>query len=368
MHQVLFRIPVPGIEGGVPLYGYGLMLCLACLFCSWLAGRLAEREGMARERILDLAFLLFVFGLVGARVTFLLFGLDAAHRPATVGEFLAQLPRIWDGGIIFYGSVIGGLVGYAVAYVFILRKHGIGTARVADIVAPTAAVGLCLGRVGCLLNGCCWGAVAPAGLPGALHFPLCAPPRYALVADGSQTAAGFTLRADDPGTVAAVEPGSDAARKGLTAGDRIASADGQQDWDNYLADPGRMRGRETVRLRVRRGREEHELPALGHRTLGLYPTQVYESVSMALVFLLLMAYYPFRRRPGELMALLMVCYGLHRALNERLRADFRPEGFEEYTSWVLVGAGVVLWLWLRFRGGRAGDPGAGVPVALPSGR
>ena len=55
--------------------------------------------------------------------------------------------------IAFYGSAIGGVVGYALAYLFVVRKHGLSTRQLADIVAPSVAWGLMLGRIGCLLNG-----------------------------------------------------------------------------------------------------------------------------------------------------------------------------------------------------------------------
>ena len=71
---------------------------------------------------------------------------------------------------------------------------------------------------------------------------------------------------------------------------------------------------------------EAEERAFTPRTLGLYPTQLYESVSMFLVFLLLTAYYPFRRRDGQVMVLLMVCYAVHRYLNEIDRRSARVAG------------------------------------------
>ena len=67
---------------------------------------------------------------------------------------------------------------------------------------------------------------------------------------------------------------------------------------------------------------------------------------MVLLFLVLSAYYPFRRHDGQVMALMMVGYSMHRYVNELLRADQRPVGFEAWTSVVLFAAGVLLWLWL----------------------
>jgi phosphatidylglycerol:prolipoprotein diacylglycerol transferase len=72
-------------------------------------------------------------------------------------------------------------------------------------------------------------------------------------------------------------------------------------------------------------------------------------VSTILLFLLLTAYYPLRRRPGQVLAVLMVGYGIHRYLNELLRDDPRPQGFESYTSIILVVAGIGWWLYLQSR-------------------
>ncbi len=111
------------------------------------------------------------------------------------------------------------------------------------------------------------------------------------------------------------------------------------------------RGKTQLRLTVKhRGEtQETDLPAIEPRTLGLHPTQLYEVVSMLLLFLVLTAYYPLRRRDGQVIAVLMVGYGIHRYLNELLRDDPRPKGFESYTSIFLIVAGIVLWLYLQTR-------------------
>jgi prolipoprotein diacylglyceryltransferase len=67
------------------------------------------------------------------------------------------------------------------------------------------------------------------------------------------------------------------------------------------------------------------------------------------MFLLLTAYYPLRRHAGQVIAVLMAGYGVHRYLNELLRDDPRPKGFESYTSVVLVVAGITLWVFLQMR-------------------
>ncbi len=346
MHQVLFRIPIripDWTPEGIPIYGFGMMLFLTFVICTWLAGRQAEKEGIGKEFIQDLAIWIFIGGILGARITFLV-----VHDLP-----LWQLFRIWDGGLVLYGSVIGGLAGYVLAYLFVIRKHKVSTWKLADVIAPATAVGLCLGRLGCFLNGCCYGAVACPSCP-AVGFPLAAAPRFALVKAGYQTAAGFTLATEETARVGAVEPGSPAEASGLKAGDVIVQADGQEirsasDLSAYLADAGTWpRGKADLQLMVVHEGEKTPvaLPAIQPRTLGLHPTQLYESISMTLLFFLLTAYYPFRQHDGEVMALLMVCYGVHRYINELLRSDPRPMAFESNVSILLIVVGLALGLWL----------------------
>jgi prolipoprotein diacylglyceryltransferase len=364
MQQVLFRIPikVPGwMPEGIPIYGFGTMLFLAFVLCTWFAGRRGEKEGIRRETLQDLAIWLFVGGIIGARLTFLLVEGDPAQPWATrLLSALTEFFKIWDGGLVLYGSVIGGGVAYVLAYFLVFRKQGLSSWKLADVVAPAMAVGLCLGRIGCFLNGCCYGAVA---CPDCLqvHFPLSSMPRFALVKDGYQTPAGFTMtdNAADDCTVGAVAAGSPAAGSGLRSGDVIVKlrdfpSPGEErviasyrELENYL---GRdwIRGKNDLALTVRRGNQEIALPPFRPHTLGLHPTQLYESISMFLVFLMLSAYFAIRRRPGEAMALFMFCYGLQRYLVEMLRDDPRPVGFEKYTSILLMVAGPLLFIWLRW--------------------
>ncbi|HXG08998.1 MAG TPA: prolipoprotein diacylglyceryl transferase family protein [Gemmataceae bacterium] len=441
MRQVVFRLPIPGLyPEGVPIYGYGLMLFIAFIVCTWLAGRRAQKEGIAREHIQDLAIWLFIGGLVMARVVYLINEINNG-RITSVGDFLWQFPRIWDGGVILYGAVIGGLLGYLLGYFFIVRKHHLSSWKIADLAAPSIALGLCLGRVGCLLNGCCYGHVACPDCPG-VSFPLSAPARFPLVAEGYQSAAGFVLvsAADDPRTVASVDPTSSAGRAGLRPGDVIVLANDQpikhpdelrervrgleagqeltltverdgrrevlepmlrptladfqtidsrvvkavmpgsaaaqaglEKWDRIIkvrirrdlihhddhnvddaSDLSRYldahqwpRGESTLTLTVVKPDNREQVLSFEPRTLPLYPTQVFESVSMFLLFLLLTAFYPLRRHDGEVIALLMVGYAIHRYLNEMLRNDVRPEGFEKYASILLFVAGLVIFVWLR---------------------
>jgi prolipoprotein diacylglyceryltransferase len=360
MLQVIWRIPIfkTQFPDGVPIYGFGLMLFFAFILCTWMGGRRGEREGIKKETIQDLALWIFIGGLLGARITFLMQENPTLLRDKPA-EFLMRLPKIWDGGIILYGSVLGGIAGYIVSYLLVFRKQGLSTLRLADVIAPTIAVGLCLGRMGCFLNGCCYGQVACSECAVCpVSFPMSAPSREYLVDNGSQTAAGFTLVVPQPPgikgvQVALVDPTSPAAGAGLKPGAVITRVNGHP--VNGLADVSTPfslgprpdnwpRGRWKLELEYEpRPGDEPETMTIMPMTLGLYPTQLYEVVSMFLLLLVLLAYDPLRRNPGQVMAVLMVGYGIHRSLNELLRDDPRPVSLELLGSAVLVVAGVVLW-------------------------
>ena len=187
MHQVLFWIPFTFfglLPNGIPIFGYGTMLFLAFIICIWLAGRLAAREGISKDRVANLALWVFLGGIVGARIVFMI------QYKVPWQHFF----RIWEGGIVFYGSAIGGWVGYGLGWWFMRKKYRIPTWRLADAVAPVVCIGLTLGRIGCFLNGCCYGHVCTdCGVRGMAFPVLTSPARELVVNHGYQTLAGFAL-------------------------------------------------------------------------------------------------------------------------------------------------------------------------------
>ncbi|MGL6095452.1 MAG: prolipoprotein diacylglyceryl transferase family protein, partial [Fimbriiglobus sp.] len=252
MQQILFHIPFTDAlvrPSGVPVFGFGVMLFLTFLLTAIVWGpRRAGQVGLSKDRLQDLAIVLFLTGIAGARLTYMIQYRDqfAGLGPLQlVGAFFS----IWNGGIVLYGSIIGGFFGYLVFYRRVLQPLGISGWKMADVVAPLLALGIAVGRLGCYLNGCCWGQAVceecqPVPLSAALgQFPLlpahardqvCRPAgerdRLPNVR-GLQTSTGFTVRTGEPGTdprvVAAVEPGSAAETAGLEPGDRIVTANGE---------------------------------------------------------------------------------------------------------------------------------------------
>lgn len=425
MQQVLFWIPIKTrwTPEGIPVYAYGFMLFITFVVCVWFMARRAKRIGLnlPREKIQDLDIVCFIAGLAGARLVYML----------QFGVPLSKFFRIWEGGIVLYGGIVGGTLGFILFHHFVLKKLGVSLYQLGDLAAPALCIGIAIGRVGCLLNGCCWGNVANPNYPAA-EFPLLtAPAREMLVdKDGLQTVVGFLPQRDlanfdDVRTIVGkIEPDSEAAKAGLKEGDKIIKLRVIGEWQingevliaaapDKIADeltealksygkPSEMdgapsgekilkfiiekpedfkpalekatdmmratgrrvttsdlfsdllvswpRGRNSVQFVVERDGKEIELSEFTPRSIGLHPTQVYETISMILLLFVVLAFYPFRRHDGQVFVVWMVGYALHRFVNEILRTE-PVEGLQMTLSQnisvlVLLGA-IALEIFLR---------------------
>lgn len=338
MQPILFHLPILGI----PIYGYGLMLFFAFIFCNWLARRLCKREGIDPNLIPDLAIWFFVSGILGGRLVFVIqYWQRFENRP------FWDLVKLWDGGLVLYGAVFGATIGFFAYHHFVLRKHGVSVWKMFDVIAPCVALGIALGRVGCLFTGCCYGNVAGENCPRPLHFPNPAAGWEKMVERGYQTPWGFLLK-DDSFEVAAVEPGSEAAEV-LQPGDVILEVNGKAPLTPSYVVP--VDG--ELKLTVFRDGKSEMLPPFTPRSIGLNPTQPFETISMCLLLFFLLSYHPFKRHDGELLVFLMFGYGVHRFLNEMLRTDTDPVAFgltlSQNISIGILAVGVVLavMVWRR---------------------
>ena len=261
MHQVLFT--VPGL--GIPVHGFGLMLSIAVLAAMSLAAWRAKREGLDPEQVYDLAIWVLVGGLAGARAFWVI---QYWHKLKN----FADIFKVWEGGIVLYGSAIGATA----ALLLYRRLRPFPLWPMLDAIAPAVALGIAIGRVGCFLNGCCYGDLC--NLPWAVTFPK-----------------------------------------------------GTSPWVNHV---------------------DHGLiSSQAARSLPIHPTQLYSTIDGLLIMALLNAYFPIRKRDGEVTALLLLTYPITRFLIEQIRND--EVGFvagmtiSQTISVVFLICGVAFWFYLQ---------------------
>lgn len=152
MLPILFEV------GPIKLHSYGLLLVVGFFLATWNACREAERRGRKAELILDIALPLLLFSIIACRLLYVLLNRDQFHS-------FAEVLRVWDGGMSVHGAFFSalGVLGY------FAWKRKIPFLELCDLIAPSVFLGYFFGRLGCLLNGCCYGYVCD--LPWAMQFP-----------------------------------------------------------------------------------------------------------------------------------------------------------------------------------------------------
>jgi len=157
VHPIAFKL------GSLTVHWFGIMIALAFLAGMWTAVRRAPRAGISGELIADLVVpWLLLGGVLGARLWYI----ATYWRDSFASQPWTEVFMIQRGGLVFYG----GLAGASLACVLFARIKKIPLWRLADVLAPSIALGSMFGRIGCLLNGCCFGRACD--LPWAIHFPL----------------------------------------------------------------------------------------------------------------------------------------------------------------------------------------------------
>jgi phosphatidylglycerol:prolipoprotein diacylglycerol transferase len=152
MHPILFDF------GGFTVYTYGVLLAAAYLLGLQFALMRARARGLEGQRVMDLGIWIIISALVGAKL--LLLVVDFRQFTETPRAVL-DLAR--SGGV-FYGGLIAAV---AVALIY-LRRHKLPLWTTTDVFAPGIALGHAVGRLGCLMAGCCFGK--PASVPWAITF------------------------------------------------------------------------------------------------------------------------------------------------------------------------------------------------------
>ncbi len=250
MHRTLFEIPIPFLGKMVPIHSYGFMMAVGFFVAVFAARWRAKKEGMDPGLMSDLGIYVICSGIVGARLFFVIQNFDEYKNN------LIDVFKVYEGGLVFYGS----LIGVVLFFVVFVRRKKIDFLKTMDVIFPSATIGLAFGRIGCFLNGCCYGDVAGSWSFCAVRFP--------------KTSDVFERINGSPVFLRHYE-------KGLVD----------------LAD-------------------NHSLP--------VHPTQLYAFFSCVLIFFILNTFWKYRKRDGEVMLLFGVIYSIYRFCIEFVRDDNPP--------------------------------------------
>jgi phosphatidylglycerol:prolipoprotein diacylglycerol transferase len=152
MHPILIDF------GFFQLPSYGLLLATAVVVALWTLRLRADRAGMDGVRLVDFGLWLVIWALVGAKLLLVLIEL-----PRYIKDPAALIGTIRAGGVF-----LGGFIAAVVAAIVLLRRYQLPALPSFDVLSPSLALGHAIGRIGCLMAGCCWGA--SCDLPWAITY------------------------------------------------------------------------------------------------------------------------------------------------------------------------------------------------------
>lgn len=352
MQQVIVDFGEVGLFGGVGLriYGYGLMLVFGFLCGIYLARWRARRLGESADAVTTLGLLALVAGVVGSRLAFVVEKWESqfAWRDHPLPEVL----NITSGGLIYYG-------GAALAMVVIVGYLGLRRMpirRYLDIVAPSLMIGLAFGRMGCLLNGCCYGGRCRADFPLAMRFPYASRPllkfgKAGNIFGGAAATPAFLHH------VAVPPEGSGHSTAAGAPSTRAVPEAAVPEW-LFRYGPG---GEPIVKTPAELTPDQARL-AEGLRSQPVQPAQPLGVVNALLIAGVLLAFSRLRSREGQVFALMLILYPITRFVLEVVRGDNLHDVLKlqlthnQYTSMITIVVGLLMWLVLARLPASAGPP------------
>ena len=230
-------------------------------------------------------------------------------------------------------------------------------------MAPAILLGLAIGRIGCLMNGCCYGG--PCDYPWAIEFPKNSPPYMAQLESGLSH--GFHLKPIDQSLeatgaflVTAIREGSPADKAGLRIDDVIGSINGERllgrrTSASQIAAQELLGATTGSRIELGLGNRNSQVAWTADyapkRSLPTHPAQLYSSLNAFLLCGLILAVAPYQRRDGALLALTLTIYPVTRFLLEIVRQDeavVNQFGFtiSQSVSFGILAVGILLWVFV----------------------
>jgi phosphatidylglycerol:prolipoprotein diacylglycerol transferase len=387
------------VPGGVPIRSYGLLVLIGLVTGIGLSMRRGLQGGLSLDDMMALAIWMIPGGAIGGRLFYVIEYWNERIRQPTLWGTVKNAIAFTEGGLVVYGAFLGAMA----AFLAFVAWRKLPALAIADLVAPAVLIGQAFGRVGCLMNGCCYGG--EADVAWAITFPRENSPTTPSPPYAEQASMGrlFGFRIDekpsDPRTlvVSHVDPGSRAAHAGFKDGDLITSIVLEPDAaarERYrgpigggladvsaahplvvtFVDPGTRELREVrltsplaaahwlfftalyeglpAQIETTSGRRVIEAAPPPARSLPVHPTQIYSAIDAGLLAWVLWSYYPYRRRDGEVMALLLILHPISRFLLEAIRVDESPVwgtglSISQNLSLAFFLIGVAMWLILQ---------------------
>ncbi len=303
MYPELFEIPVLHIT----VKSYGLMMVIGFLAAVAVIRRLSRPFTPDPQLITNAALYALIGGVAGARIHYVVH-----YREQFRGNWLEAF-AIWRGRLELLGGVLVAIlivVTYMCVHQFVLKRHKLAIRRYLDVLAIGLMLALVPGRIGCFLNGCCYGK--PTDLPWGVRFP------YNSLAYNSQ------INAD---------PKRHRAKPYLPLP--------REEYSAFVGDDGKWYPKPFETLTVE---QQYEVTKGKYRALPVHPTQIYSSLAGGLCCLVLYLFWRRAQRaaadgggkklfgcPGQTFALMFILYGFVRFLIEFLRDD-NPF---EYGPWAM---------------------------------
>jgi phosphatidylglycerol---prolipoprotein diacylglyceryl transferase len=331
---------------GMAIRGYGMMLLAGVVSSVALAVMRGRRYGISDDVMLGIAPWLLVGGIVGARMFYVIEYRDRFFD-RDLGTTIRNLLDFTGGGLVVYGAFIGGFLA-GVAYVL---RHRLPFLTMGDVIVPCLFIGLCLGRLGCLMNGCCYGNACEPDW-ASLRFPNGSP----VYQDQLDSGELVGLKVDEAKSkVESVVPDSLAARSGIKAGDAITGLKTVR--SNEEADASQPLEDAPLGLVAKIAGNEHYWPAsqLPKTANPVRASQLISSLGGLILCLSLCLFSHFAKRPGMVMLVGFASYAIMRFVMEMLRND-EPGQFGTtltIAQWVsivvfLLSLGGLLWLRLMY--------------------
>lgn len=311
------RIPTDaGMEMivGVPVRGYGVMMMLGVACAVWIAKRRTERLGVTIDAFMALALWTVVSGLIGARLFYIVQKWNELGGDTLMSKLWVAF-QFTEGGLVVYGSAIGGLIGILIW----TYRNRIPPIPLIDAIVPAFFIGLAFGRIGCLLNGCCYGGICESDLP-TIAFPRGAPAYVDQLHRGLLLGIHTTGNSDQTARIEQVDPRSWAEGHSIRPGQSMDSLEFHplppRSISDMLALPEFVGSIEIDRKGIRLQPEDFP-----RTSLRVHPAQIYASVSAFLLFLWSSSIPNWHLRSGLVFGSGLIAYGILRVLEEIIRVD-----------------------------------------------